>query len=255
MGLFANIYNYLQEKEKKELFSNICKNNKLKLDYEINRDSVTILKEIFFERVYSDYFPFYSKSIVVDIGAHKGYFSLFAHNNLKSDSKIIAYEPIIENYSIMLKNLDANNAKNISLNNKGVYSKSVVMDIYKSKSENNSIFSDYNSYLEQKNNEKVKAEFIRLEDIFKENNIEIIDFLKLDVEGAEYDILFNENNEFLKKIKVMSIEFHDLKKEEYTGIKLIEYLKKNSFEIAKFNHEKTIINNNFGKIIALNKSY
>ena len=115
MGLFANIYNYLQEKEKKELFSNICKNNKLKLDYEINRDSVTILKEIFFERVYSDYFPFYSKSIVVDIGAHKGYFSLFAHNNLKPDSKIIAYEPIIENYSIMLKNLDANNVKNISI--------------------------------------------------------------------------------------------------------------------------------------------
>jgi len=252
LGLFSSFYNYLKDKEKKELFYNICQIHNLKLDFTSNIDSVSILKEIFFARVYSDYFPFYSNSIIVDIGSHKGYFSLFAYNNLKSDSKIITYEPVKENYLIMLDNFKKNNLKTIISHQKGIYSKSETRDVYKSKSENNSIYSDYNYYLNQDSNRKEKAEFITLSDIFIDNNIEIIDFLKLDVEGAEYDILFNSSRDVLNKIKIMSIEFHDLKNEINNGLNLFKFLYKNGFNIVRFNHEATIINNNFGKIIALN---
>lgn len=252
MGLFSSFYDYLKDKEKKELFEKICKNNSIKLDYKTNEDSVIILKEIFIERVYADYFPFYSNSVIVDIGAHKGYFSLFAAKNLNSKSRIIAYEPFKNNYQIMLENIKLNDIENINIFNKGIYSQAKEQEIYLSKSENNSLFKEYNSYLKQDYQDIEKASFIRLADIFIENKIEQIDYLKLDVEGAEYDILFDTEPEVLNKIKVISMEFHDLKKEEYTGIKLVEFLKRNNFEIIKFQHEATVIDNNFGKIVAVN---
>lgn len=255
MGIFSAIYDYWQKENLKQLFFDICKNNDLKLDYSLNSDSIEILKEIFFDRCYSDYFPFYSDSVVVDIGAHKGYFSLFAAKNLSKNSKIISYEPIPENYQTMKTNLKENHIENVKIYNQGIYSENKSMDIYLSKSINHSLFQSYNQYLNQENQNKITVQCISLEQIFKDNNLETIDFLKIDTEGAEYPIVFTASKEIMNRIKVISMEFHDLKTPENSGIQLINSLKKNGFEIVKFNHEPTKINNNFGKIIAINSKF
>ncbi|MBK7009683.1 MAG: hypothetical protein IPH36_14180 [Saprospiraceae bacterium] len=48
--------------------------NGIKLDAESNLESLFTLEEVFVQRSYADYFPFYKKATIVDIGAHKGYF-------------------------------------------------------------------------------------------------------------------------------------------------------------------------------------
>ena len=95
MGIFNFIYKNLRQKEEEKLFFDLCKNNNINLSYKDSKNDLDILKEIFIDRCYSDYFPFYENSIIFDIGAHKGFFSLFAANNSGNKSKIYSFEPFI----------------------------------------------------------------------------------------------------------------------------------------------------------------
>jgi FkbM family methyltransferase len=49
---------------------------------------------------------------------------------------------------------------------------------------------------------------ITLEDIFKKENLNHCDFLKMDCEGSEYEILFNTKPEILRKISNIFLEYH-----------------------------------------------
>jgi FkbM family methyltransferase len=50
---------------------------------------------------------------------------------------------------------------------------------------------------------------VNLEDIIKENNLDYIDILKVDIEGSEYDVMPNISDETYLKIGQITIEFHD----------------------------------------------
>ncbi len=255
MGLFSTIYKIYKIQNKRSLFFEICKNNTIDLNYQNNIKEVDILSEIFYARCYSDYFPFYEKVNIIDIGAHKGYFSIFASKNTSPESKIIAIEPFENNINILRENLKDNNIKNVEVLQAGIYSESTEKDLYIAKSENNSIFEEYNQYLNSKVIDSVKVNLISIKELLEKYNFEIVDFMKIDCEGAEYHSLFQSDQVTLNKIKVLSIEFHDLKNEKFTGNKLVTFLENKGFKIAKFYYDKTTINNNFGKIVAINSFY
>lgn len=245
MGIFNLIYDFYIKKE----FSNISKNNSLNIDFKKNKDDIHILKEIFNKRVYSDYFPFYKKSVILDIGAHKGYFSLFAKNNTKKESRIIAFEPLKKNYDVLFDNIKKSD---IEIYNKGVFSENCQKIIHINKNENSSLFDNYSKLLNLDNSGMSElVNLITLEEIFETYKLFEIDFMKIDCEGSEYPFLFTASKKYLDKIKVISMEFHDLKDENYNGLEMVKFLEKNNFIIKKFTHEPTTINNNFGKIIAI----
>ena len=56
-----------------------------------------------------------------------------------------------------------------------------------------------------------------------------IDFLKMDCEGAEYDILLNASDKTLGKIKKIAISTHDV--EKYNGQILADFLVKKGFKV------------------------
>lgn len=256
MGIFSLIYKNIIKNQEKNLFFELCKNNDLKLDFSTNIDSFEILKEIFIDRCYSDYFPFYEEVTIVDIGAHKGYFSIFAAQNTKKTSKIYALEPSSKNFETLKNNTFVNKIQNITTFNIGIYSEKKEVELYLGKSENNSFFSDYQKSITKENNhssEMVKA--LTLSDFFEQEKLTEIDFFKLDCEGSEYPILFNTDFDTLSKIKVISLEFHDLKNEKHTPNKLLRFIKNHNFDIVKFTHERSTINNNYGKIIAVNRKF
>lgn len=254
MGIFSLIYQKLIKNQEKNLFFELCKNNDLKLDFSTNIDSFEILKEIFIDRCYSDYFPFYEEATIVDIGAHKGYFSIFSAQNTKKNSKIYAIEPSSKNFETLKNNTFVNKIQNITTFNIGIYSEKKDEKLYLGKSENNSFFSDYQKSITNENNHSSEiVKTLTLSDFLKQEKLTEIDFLKIDCEGSEYPILLNTDSETFSKIKVISLEFHDLKNEKYTPNKLLRFIKNQNFDIVKFTHERSKINNNYGKIIAVNK--
>lgn len=54
-----------------------------------------------------------------------------------------------------------------------------------------------------------KVRLINLSEILNMNKINHVDFLKIDAEGAEFDILLNSPNRVFYKIKEIVLEYHD----------------------------------------------
>ncbi len=233
----------------KHVFDRICAANNIKLDFDLNRSELTILQEVFEERVYSDYFPFYEKAIVIDIGGHYGYFSVFANRNLHPESKIYSFEPSKGNFHAFLENIKSNNIGNVFVNNVAIGEVEGQVNLNLSNASNHSIVLDY------KASKRQSVLVKQFHQIVEEYNIDKIDFLKIDCEGAEYAILDSLEFELFQRIKIVSLEFHDLKSKKYNANYLIGLFRKMGFEIVKFGYNKTYSGNNYGKMIALNNKY
>ena len=241
--------NELKERliSKKKKFDRLCSVNELGLNYQKNKSGFEILRAIFEDREYSDYFPFYKNVTIVDIGAHYGYFSIFANNNTDKDSKIFAIEPNRENFEKLSENIKDCNLNNVNCFNYALGSKSEIAKLYYGQSQNNSIIENYS--LLNKNDSFEEVQVKSLEEFIIQNDLRIIDFLKMDCEGAEYSIIENTPDYIFDRITTISMEFHDLKNKDNRPESIVKKLIENDFEIVKFKYEKTTMNLNYGKII------
>jgi FkbM family methyltransferase len=235
-------------KGQKTSFNALCRINDLVLDYRSNKSEIEILRHIFSDREYADYFPFYKKATIVDIGAHYGYFSIFAHNNLDAASTIIAIEPNGNNYAHLEKNIRDSKIENVKCCNFAIGDVDGMHRLYRGLNPNHSIVDSY--LLGNKSADFETVEVKTLSNLISEFDLRTIDFLKMDCEGAEYAIVDNTPPSVFDKIATISLEFHDLKDRNFTADALIAKLVQNRFRIVKFHYEKTSQNLNFGKLIA-----
>ena len=90
---------------------------------------------------------------------------------------------------------------------------------------------------------------IYLNELFKNYRIHRCDFLKIDCEGAEYNIFYHTSDKTFNKIRTISMEFHDVEGNNSTGLELLRYLVEKGFNVAKFNYNETHLNLNFGEMI------
>jgi len=127
-------------------------------------------------------------NVALDIGAFIGYYSLIFARLVGNDGKVFAFELNPTPFSTLKKNIEINNYQNVILENKGVSN------------------TDKNL--------KSGEHLVRLDTYFK-NRDPKVDFIKMDIEGAEMRALEGmtsliENND---NIRIMT-EFHptELKK-------------------------------------------
>ena len=173
--------------------------------------------------------------IIIDIGAHIGLFCLYASQYCKK-GKIFCYEPIKKNFDILTENLELNNIKNIIPFNSAVSNQSNKTKIFL-----NSDDSAHSIFDSGKNSVYVKSTTIK--SIFDENEIENCNLLKLDCEGAEYQIIDSISPEYFIKIDKIIIEYHLATKNSELYKKLLEKLVDNSFKtrIEKISEEMGMI--------------
>jgi FkbM family methyltransferase len=243
LSLLRSVWNYRQ-------FAAICRTCRLTLRTGPNITNILTLREIFIERCYADYFPFYQKAIIVDIGAHKGFFTLFASLNTAPGSQFICLEPLKENYEILKTNLHDNSTGNCTALHCGIYTQSLDnVTLYLGQSVSHSLYANKSSALA----DIAKICTITLRDLIATQKLSQIDFLKMDCEGAEYAALMTADPETLSKIKTISMEFHDLKDPQFNGPTLAQFLENNGFRIVKFVYERSYLDLNYGKMIAVRR--
>src|SRR5664279_5080777 len=158
-------------------FNEIARQNKLSIDFAPNAGSFATFQSIFMGREYADFFPFYKTATVLDVGAHYGYFSLFASLNLSEQSRIVSIEPSFSNFIVLQENVRRSRLANIETLNVGVSGTTGAIKLFKSTSVNNSIFQEV-AHSASEAYETIES--MRLEDVFVENNVHTVDFLKMD---------------------------------------------------------------------------
>jgi len=232
---------------RRQQFSDICRSIGAELDFELNRDGFTVFRSIFQEREYADYFPFYEDAVIVDAGAHYGYFSLFASMNTSPRSRILALEPSPDNFSRLERNIHATNCANIETLPVALAEFSGEVSLFLSRDENHSLFSrDCNPL---SNEQGVPVHALSLWDFLSEHDLDRVDFLKMDIEGAEYAVLLNAESSALDRIQTISMEFHDLKSKDASANVLARHLLRHGFQLTKLTYSPTTRNLNYGKLV------
>jgi len=252
MKIISSLLKIYRELRQKILVEKILRNWNLSCANKLNPEDRSIIKEIFYHKVYSPYFPFYKECNIIDIGAHRGYFAMYAALNSSSDSKIICLEPSDSNYADLTENIRINKLSNVHALNKGVLSESGEATLYLYGPANNSILRDYENIIHKKSQNSESIQAITLAQIIDTYQLEKIDFLKIDCEGSEYDILYNLESSVYEKIMVISLEFHDINEQKKSGYSLAVFLSQNGFKIIDFSYMESISNIHSGHLIAVN---
>jgi FkbM family methyltransferase len=121
--------------------------------------------------------------IIFDIGANIGWYSI--HLSKKNpNSKIYSFEPIPETFAQLKRNTDLNGFKNINLNNIALSSKKELLTFYYSKNVTGA--SSSQNITENPDISKIECEADTIDNYMLTNKINKLDFVKCDVEGAEY---------------------------------------------------------------------
>jgi len=164
---------------------------------------LAVFNEIIGHKVYhNDFVNVEENDVVVDIGFNYGLFSMVSLKN--NPSKIIAFEPnpkLVSNYQKFF------NHEKIKLYQKAVSNKEGTVSF----NENNdpgmsTLLSDINTH---NINATYEVELINFYQFLQKNNINQIDYLKVDCEGGEYDIFDCIPNEYLtNQVKKIALEFH-----------------------------------------------
>ena len=158
------------------------------------------------------------KSTVVDIGANIGTFSIYAASS-DSGVRVFAYEPIRANYEVLLKNISENGFQSrVTAFNMGVASKTEKRTFYLSSSPEHSLF------VEAEQDAGVSVDCLSLNDVLERNKLSKVDLLKINAEGAEYEILYSTSRECFDKIDEIRLEYHEHQSETHNVDDLLRFL-------------------------------
>ena len=165
--------------------------------------------------------------VVVDIGAHIGAFSILAAISAKG-VKVYSYEPFPQNFNMLTHNIALNGLENV---------KPISAAIASTRAKRTLSVDTRDSVahtLIPSGQDCIDVDCLTPTDIFEANDIEMCGFLKMDCEGAEYEILFNTPREIFARIRRIALEYHpDVGgyKHNPLGGELVEFLEKIGFEV------------------------
>lgn len=165
--------------------------------------------------------------VVLDCGGHIGTFSMYVKSHWPH-TKIFAMEPVPDNQKLFKKNIARNQLQDVVMIPYALYGESgtFYIDLAGKQYDAVHIASERPGH-----DQFIEINALTLDQVITDNNIPLIDLMKLDVEGAEYHI-FRHSRETLKKnVQRIIMEFHPAgdkaKRDELVGSLVAD----NAFEL------------------------
>src|SRR5919112_1463092 len=171
--------------------------------------------------------------VVVDIGAHMGRYTIIAAKRVGTKGKVMAIEANPSNFEMLNRNIKLNQLTNIISLNNAVYSKETKIKLYLPGEElghtiYNTVMSD-----RAKNEDKfVEVSANTLDYFLQLKGIMEVNWVKIDVEGAEFEVLKGATNVLSKSKDIaLLIEIHNLSGGTNLYRPILEFLRLYNFKI------------------------
>jgi FkbM family methyltransferase len=166
---------------------------------------------------------FPTAATIIDIGGQNGYFSIFTS---QSAARIFVYEPVTDNFRTILENIKLNDlAGKIKPFNLAVASRKEPVKIFldRENTGGHSVFGQGDRF--------ITAQTTTIPEIFSANGIERCDLLKIDIEGGEYDLLYNLPDEYFERIAVIRMECHEIDQAKNNRLSLVNFLRSKGYTV------------------------
>jgi FkbM family methyltransferase len=150
-----------------------------------------------------------NKPIILDLGTNIG-LTILDFKDRYPSSNIIGCEMDIDNYKLAVRN--CSKCANVEILNKAIWYEDGIVKYYKGTQSD--AYSNADAYSIIGNQNLIKASSlvvsvssISINSLVKIYSLDHIDYIKMDIEGAELEVLMI-NNEWLQLVKQIKIEYH-----------------------------------------------
>lgn len=175
------------------------------------------LNELFIEQVYQ--FKSDKKNpYIIDCGSNIG-LSILYFKKLFPEARVIGFEPDNDICAIAKSNLSQFAINDVDLQQKAVWINNEPLIFAK-------LGSLSGHFVDKESENTIKIETVRLKDYLQEP----VDFLKIDIEGPEFDII-KDCKDDLKNVENIFVEYHSFAENPQMIGELLTYLKEAGFKL------------------------
>lgn len=131
--------------------------------------------------------------VFIDVGAHIGKYTLIIASIVGKNGKVIAIEPVPYNFEALLHGIRLNRLTNVIALNIALWSKECLLPLYIGqyyrKNSPAGLLGLGGSSIKRKVGKKIKVVAKTLDNVVKELNLNCVNWIKIDVEGSEREVL------------------------------------------------------------------
>jgi FkbM family methyltransferase len=165
---------------------------------------------------------------VIDIGAHIGRYTITSSKQVGSTGKVVAIEADPDNFQLLKRNIALNNLTNVLPLNYAVFSTRTIMKLYEQ-----SASAKYNSVMltRARTMNYVEVNADTLDSILEQNTINQVNWIKIDVEGAEFEVLKGSTKTLSSNDISLLVEIHNIDDPSHYD-NILDFLKYHNYEIT-----------------------
>ncbi|MGC8787462.1 MAG: FkbM family methyltransferase [Anaerolineae bacterium] len=193
------------------------------------RMDIWIIKEICLDRQYEKAsIEIGDDWTILDIGAGLGDFAVHVAKEHPSTT-IYAYEPFPQSFALLQENLRLNRVENVQVFPYAVCAHTGPAPFHIA---SEAVAHSTASAQQGAPSECIEVPAITLDQLFAELQLSKCDYVKMDCEGAEYEILFQTSPETLRSIHHLCLEYHD-RISAFSHQDLVRFLTGHDFQVVK----------------------
>lgn len=175
--------------------------------------------------------------IAIDVGAHLGLMSIILSQLVGKKGKVISFEPTPQTYSVLKQVIKMNSAEeSVFPVNKAVSKENTTIDFFLSSDEG----SNSNSLVPKNHRDRkpIKISVTSIDLFVVENKISKVDFMKIDAEGSEYDVLLGAEKTIKNYRPIIILALHPplIKNNNHDISNIYDFLINNHYKITFENY-------------------
>jgi len=190
--------------------SDVYLRNGMRIRARLGTSDLSIIDEVFVDGVYDRGLrSLRGGHTVIDIGAQCGIFALAA---AARGAFVLCYEPVLQNLELLRVNASLNGYDSAIVPcNAAIAAQGGVLHLYgvdRDTGGSTSFPGIHPEWAQGRDVRVIEAPAVTLHEIFQHHRLVMCDLVKMDCEGAEYDVFQHAATEDLRRIRAIIMEYH-----------------------------------------------